>query len=751
MCAAPTSARSDLVAVALADGAVVEGSLRPSSDTPTHRHLYLELPTIGGVVHTHSTSAAAWAQAARPIPRLGTTHADYFRGPVLVSRQMRAEEVDGDYEWETGRVIVETLPRPRPDRRRTRRAVLVRSHGPFAWGATPAAAVEAAIALEEIATIAWRTLGDRPVGASDPGGAAPPPLRPQARRRRLLRPAAPRPRSADEVRRRDRLRHRVGRAVLVDLADGRGGRDRDPRVRERRHRPRACRRLDDDVVLEPDWALQDPDDYVATIRSHGAAARSLGRAVDPADVVGVGIDFTALHDAADDRRRHAALPAAPISAASRTRWVKLWKHHAAQPEADRINATAAARGEPWLPRYGGRISSEWFYAKGLQILDEAPRASTRAADRLIEAADWIVWQLTGVETRERVHRRATRRSGRSTTASRRPTTSRRSTRASRASSTTRCRATSRSIGERAGGSRRSAQRAGQACGRDRRSRSRTSTPHVSVPAVGVTAPGTMVAVMGTSNCHLLLGGRLALVEGMCGVVEDGIVPGFFGYEAGQSAVGDIFAWFTEHAVPPRRPRAGAPATARTSTTSSSERRPLAAGRERPARARLVERQSLDPRRRRARAAASSGATLATRPADIYRALLEIDGVRDAGDHRIARARPASRSTGSSPAAGLPERNELLMQIYRPTSPAAEFDVAASSAGARARARRCTARSPRARRRGGYDSIADAAAAMVRPSVRTYRPDLSTSRGVYDDLYRDYLTLHDHFGRGGGTT
>jgi len=151
----------DLVAVALADGSVVEGSLRPSSDTPTHRHLYLELANIGGVVHTHSTSAAAWAQAARPIPALGTTHADYFRGPVLVSRQMRAAEVDGDYEWETGRVIAETIR----DHDRTAEdspAVLVRSHGPFAWGPTPASAVENAVALEEIATIAWRTLGIDP-------------------------------------------------------------------------------------------------------------------------------------------------------------------------------------------------------------------------------------------------------------------------------------------------------------------------------------------------------------------------------------------------------------------------------------------------------------------------------------------------------------------------------------------------------------------------------------------------------------
>ena len=151
----------DLVEVALDDGRVVSGDRRPSTDTPTHRHLYLEFPTIGGVVHTHSTSAAAWAQAGRPIPALGTTHADYFRGPVLVSRQLNRGEIEGDYELATGAVIAETVR----GHRRTPEdspAVLVRAHGPFAWGSSAAAAVENAIALEEIATIAWRTLGIDP-------------------------------------------------------------------------------------------------------------------------------------------------------------------------------------------------------------------------------------------------------------------------------------------------------------------------------------------------------------------------------------------------------------------------------------------------------------------------------------------------------------------------------------------------------------------------------------------------------------
>jgi L-ribulose-5-phosphate 4-epimerase len=147
----------DVVTVSLEDGSVVDGSLRPSSDTPTHRLLYREHPGIGGIVHTHSLHATAWAQARRPIPCLGTTHADYFRGPVPVSRDLDAAEVTGEYEWETGRVIVETLrasgttPEDTP-------AVLVASHGPFAWGATPDGAVEAAIALETVAEAAFRTL-----------------------------------------------------------------------------------------------------------------------------------------------------------------------------------------------------------------------------------------------------------------------------------------------------------------------------------------------------------------------------------------------------------------------------------------------------------------------------------------------------------------------------------------------------------------------------------------------------------------
>jgi len=147
------------------DGKIVEGSLRPSSDLPTHLELYKHFPNIGGVAHTHSEFATAWAQAEKPIPCLGTTHADYFHGPVPVTERLTAAEIAGDYEKVTGTAICRTFAKLNPD---AIPAVLVAGHAPFCWGATVAEAAHQAGILEYVARMAYYTCainGDaRPLG-----------------------------------------------------------------------------------------------------------------------------------------------------------------------------------------------------------------------------------------------------------------------------------------------------------------------------------------------------------------------------------------------------------------------------------------------------------------------------------------------------------------------------------------------------------------------------------------------------------
>src|SRR5438067_3546451 len=410
------------------------------------------------------------------------------------------------------------------------------------------------------------------------------------------------------------------------------------------------------IALEPDWALQDPNDYLEVFKMTIPAVLA-DSGVKPDDVIGIGIDFTActmLPTLADGT----PLCFLPEWRNKPHAWVKLWKHHAAQPEANKLNQIARELGYTFLDRYGGKISSEWFFPKAWQILDEAPEVYA-AADRLIEAADWVVWQLTGVETRNEC------------TAGYKAIWSKHEgfppneffkaldprmehivdEKMSRTLSP---------LGAQAGGLTEEAARW---------TGLKQGTPvavanvdaHVVVPAATVLEPGRMVIIMGTSNCHMLLGAEERNVPGMCGVVVDGILPGVPGYEAGQSCVGDHFAWFTENCVPGAYERE-AKARGLDIYALLEEK----ASRLKPGESGLLALDWWNGNRSVLVDADLTGlllgATLLTRPEDIYRALIEATayGTRMIVETFREHGLPVHELVATG---GLSERNKLLMQIY----------------------------------------------------------------------------------------
>ena len=411
-----------------------------------------------------------------------------------------------------------------------------------------------------------------------------------------------------------------------------------------------------EINLEPDWALQDPEDYIRTFQNTiPEVLKQSG--IDPADVIGIGTDFTActmLPVKADGT----PLCVLPEFRQNPHAWVKLWKHHAAQPEADKINQVARQRGEKWLDRYGGKISSEWFFAKTLQILNEAPAIYT-AADRLIEAADWVIWQLTGVETRN------------ACTAGYKAIWSKRDGFPSKEYFAAlhpqlanvieeKMSRDIRPVGQKAGGlSEQAAQWTGLKPG--------TAVAignvdaHVAVPAATVTEPGRMVMIMGTSICSMVLGTEEHIVPGMCGYVEDGIIPGFFGYEAGQSCVGDHFAWFVDHCVPypyeiearERHLDIHSLLEEKAAKLKPGESGLLALDWWNGNRSVLVDVDLTG---------LLIGATLATKPEEIYRALIEATayGTRIIVETFQNNGVPIHELVACG---GLPEKNKLLMQIF----------------------------------------------------------------------------------------
>ncbi|GAB6929102.1 ribulokinase [Paenibacillus sp. JCM 10914] len=529
-----------------------------------------------------------------------------------------------------------------------------------------------------------------------------------------------------------------GRALLVDLSTGQ---EVATHVTPYRHGVIEDTLPDSDIRLGYDWALQHPEDYIEVLQS--SIPHVLAQAGIEADqVIGIGVDFTACTMMPLDAG------GTPLCLMEKWKhhphaWVKLWKHHAAQEEANRINEAALARDEKFLARHGGKVSSEWMLAKSWQILNEAPEIYEEAV-LFMEAADWIVMQMTGQLVRSSCtagyKANWHKREGFPSKAFLRSLDSRLEDLAD-----TKLRGRIQPLGARAGGvTDHMAALTGLAPG------TAVATgiidAHAMVPAVSVVTPGKLVLTMGTSTCHLLISDKEVMAEGICGVVEDGIIPGYYGYEAGQSAVGDIFAWYVEQAAPDY-----VHSDAAKEGISVHEWLERAAGRCAPGESGLLALDWWNGSRSVLMDADLSGVMLGlnlqTKPEDIYRSLLEATAF---GTRAIIEAFTQSGVDIQELYAcgGLPQKNRLLMQIYADvtgkeikiadTIQTAAFGAAMFGAVAAGKAR------------GGFDSIVEAADALARVREETFQP-IESHVEIYNRLYREYQELHDYFGRGGNMT
>ncbi|MBO7359138.1 MAG: ribulokinase [Clostridia bacterium] len=492
--------------------------------------------------------------------------------------------------------------------------------------------------------------------------------------------------------------------------------------------------LPDGTVLPPDWALEHPRDYLdALCAAVPEALKNAG--VDKDDVIGLGIDFTACTLMPIDKNGD------PLSDKYPSRphaYVKLWKHHAAQEQANRLNRIAEETGEKWLKRYGGKISSEWMFPKLMQTAEEDPELF-KEADRFMEAGDWVILRLTGKETRS------------SCMAGYKAIWSKREGYPSREFLKKLNPLLENVVEEKLGKVTSIGSKAGElteemaaklglnpgtavaVCNVD---------AHVSLPPAGLTQKGSMLMVMGTSSCHIMLGDEEKIVPGMCGVVEDGVVPGLFGYEAGQSCLGDHYNWFVDNCVPEAYEIA-----AREKGMNTHQYLTSLAEKQKPGESGLLALDWWNGNRSVLvdvdLTGMMLGMTLTTKPEEIYRALIEATayGTRIIIDTFEENGVKIDKLFACG---GISQKNPFLMQLFAdvlkreiriarstqtPALGSAMFGAVAAG-----------------KAKGGYDSIEQAAEEMGGALPTVYVPNGENGR-VYDELYAEYRRLHDYFGRG----
>jgi L-ribulokinase len=525
-----------------------------------------------------------------------------------------------------------------------------------------------------------------------------------------------------------------GRAVLVEVGTGR---EVATAVKEYTHGVMDEFLPDGKTKLEHDWALQHPADYLEVLEITIPEVLTKAQ-VSAEDVIGLGIDFTACTVLPIDKNG-TPLCFQPEHSSNPHSYVKLWKHHAAQDEANRLNEIAEQRGEKFLARYGGKISSEWMIPKVWQILNEAPEIYD-GADQILEATDWVISQLTGEITRN------------SCTAGYKAIWHKQDGYPSqdffkaldpRLENVVEEKLSTKifPIGAKAG---EITEKAAKLTGLKPGTAVAVANvdAHVAVPAVGITEPGKLLMIMGTSTCHILLGEEEKVVPGMCGVVEDGVIPGYMGYEAGQSCVGDHFEWFTENCVPAsyleeanaRGINIHQLLTEKASKLQVGESGLLALDWWNGNRSTLVDADLTG---------VLLGATLLTKPEEIYRALIEATayGTRMIVETFRNNGVPVNEVFA---AGGIAEKNTMMMQIY---SDVLNMDIKISaSSQTPALGSAMFGAVAAGKDRGGYDSITEAAKDMGRVKEYIYQP-IKANAEVYNQLFNEYARLYDYFGCG----
>lgn len=518
-----------------------------------------------------------------------------------------------------------------------------------------------------------------------------------------------------------------GRAVLLDAQNG-----QELAVSELAY-PHAVmdRTLPDGTPLPDRYALQHPQDYLDVL--HYVIPDVLAQSnVAAKEVIGLGIDFTACTLLPLDQ---SGMPLCfrPEFAREPHAYVKLWKHHAAQSEADEITALAKQRTEKWIDLFGGSVSSEWAIPKILQILREKPDVY-HATARFSEAADWLSQVLTGEESHAAAFA-GYKACWRAENGYPSPDFFEALEPEMRHLIGTKLSAHVRTVDKIAG----HLNMAGAAL---------TGLPegtavalpmidaHAAMPAVGAVDPNDFVMIIGTSTCHLMHGSAQTAVPGICGCVKDSVIPGCCTYEAGQACVGDAFAWFVDNLVPETYT-----AKAREMGISIHQLLRQKAARLTPGESGLIALDWFNGNRSILNQANLSGMilglTLHTRPEEIYRALLEATafGSRVILEQfeRNGLAVHEIRAAG-----GIARKDPLMMQIYADVLGKPIRIADTTQAGAIGSAMYAAAAA------GIYPSIQEAAKKMASSCTAQYRPD-EKNRERYEPLYQTYLRLHDYFG------